>query len=211
MAFVVDMCLVESTRPRGIGLMSAPARPAGASIDNARMERLIEAVAQERSREAFAELFRVFAPRLKAYGMRAGADAAIAEELAQEAMIAVWRKAASFDPSKASVSTWMFTIARNKRIDFLRREARPDLREEDFLHLGQDSADTEACLSGDQQARAAKRVLATLPAEQGEAIRMAYFEDRSHRDIAVALDLPLGTVKSRIRLALARLREAMAE
>lgn len=191
--------------------MSIGARPAGASIDNARMVGLIEAIARERSRAAFAELFRVFAPRLKAYGMRAGAEAGIAEELAQEAMIAVWRKAATFDPAKASVSTWIFTIVRNKRIDFLRREARPDLREEDFLHLERDDVDAESGMSGEQQAEAAKRVLATLPEEQGEVIRMAYFEDRSHRDIAAALDLPLGTVKSRIRLALARLREAMAE
>lgn len=189
--------------------VSPPA--ARSTIDNARMIRLLDAVARERSRTAFAELFEVFAPRLKAYGMRAGADAGTAEELAQEAMIAVWRKAETFDPSKASASTWIFTIARNKRIDFLRREARPDLREEDFLHLGPSGSDAETRISGAQQAQVAKRVLASLPEEQGEVIRMAYFEDKSHRAIAGELDLPLGTVKSRIRLALARLREAMAE
>lgn len=179
--------------------------------DDERLVQLITAIAESRSKEAFAELFRNFAPRLKAYGMRAGADAQTAEEVAQEAMIAVWRKAASFDPKKASVSTWIFTIVRNKRIDMLRREARPDLKEEDFLHLEKDPVGADDVVESAETHTIIKSCMKTLPAEQAQVIQMAYFEDKSHRAISDELALPLGTVKSRIRLALARIKDSMAE
>ena len=95
------------------------------------LTRLVEAVAHARDRSAFASLFAYFAPRIKAYLMRGGADAGTAEEITQEAMIAVWRRADTFDPAQATVSTWVFTIARNKRIDLLRRERRADYDPDD--------------------------------------------------------------------------------
>ncbi|MGF1606045.1 MAG: sigma-70 family RNA polymerase sigma factor [Rhodothalassiaceae bacterium] len=172
---------------------------------------LMAAIADQRDRAAFARLFRYFGPKLKAYGMRGGADAETAEEVVQEAMLAVWRKAASFDPAKASVSTWLFTIVRNKRIDMLRREARPDLKEEDFLHLNGEVTDQEDGVTAEQQGAALRAGIAQLPEEQAEVIRKAYFEDKSHRAIAEELGLPLGTVKSRIRLALSRMRPGIED
>lgn len=171
----------------------------------------VAAVAGARDRAAFARLFGHFAPRLKAFMMRGGADADLAEELAQEAMIAVWRRADSFDPAKAAVSTWVFTIARNKRIDRLRRERVPELSEEEY------AAEQAAPRRGDDEAERREtaerlaRSIASLPEEQAEVVRLAFYEDKPHAEIAAELSLPLGTVKSRIRLALARLRGLVTE
>lgn len=185
--------------------VTTPAR----KIDNARCVALIEEIAVRRSRAAFAELFRIFAPRLKSYVMRAGVEATTAEEVAQEAMIAVWRKADSFDRGKASVSTWIFTIVRNKRIDMLRREARPDLREEDFLHLNLEPDKADDTVSVRQVGDVLEQRVGSLPPDQTRVIEMAYYEDKSHSAIAEELGVPLGTVKSRIRLALSRLKDGL--
>jgi RNA polymerase sigma-70 factor (ECF subfamily) len=186
----------------------AEGRPAPAG--ESRMEALLRAVATLRDRAAFAELFRHFAPRLKAFMMKGGADSDTAEELAQEAMIQVWRRAESFDPSRAAASTWIYTIARNKRIDRLRRERRPPMSEEDYTAaLGTAEGGSER---GDQAAERSQaevrlaRSLETLPEDQATVVKMAFYEDKSHSAIAAELHLPLGTVKSRIRLALTRLR-----
>jgi len=175
-----------------------------------RLEGLIVAVAMRRDRAAFAELFAYFAPRLKAFMMKGGADGDTAEELAQEAMIQVWRRAESFDPARAAVSTWIYTIARNKRIDRLRRERRPPMSEEEYVAaLGAAAGGSER---GDQAAERSQaeirlaRSLETLPEDQATVVKMAFYEDKSHSVIAAELSLPLGTVKSRIRLALTRLR-----
>lgn len=171
----------------------------------------VAAVAGRRDRAAFARLFQHFAPRLKAYARRAGVADDVAEELAQEAMIQVWRKAGTFDPKRAAVSTWVFTIARNKRIDRLRREARPDLEEADYrFMIGEGNDPLETAQVEQEQERLAKLV-AALPNDQAEVVRMAFYEDKSHVEIAEALELPLGTVKSRVRLALSKLRIAVSE
>lgn len=169
----------------------------------------VRAVADFRDRAAFERLYRHFAPRLKTYGLKLGADAAAAEELAQEAMLSLWRKAASFDPEKASVSTWLFTIVRNRRIDVLRRESRPQPAEADLLGLmaPAETADSGAHAQDDE--RRVAHSLDDLPLTQRQIVEMAYFEDKSHSEIARDLALPLGTVKSRIRLALARLRDTL--
>lgn len=171
-----------------------------------RMEQLVAAVGARRDRMAFAELFAFFAPRLKAFMIRGGADADAAEELAQEAMIQVWRRAESFDPARAAASTWIYTIARNKRIDRLRRERRPALSEEEYVSaVGEPERGDDAAERGQAERRVAHS-LQCLPDEQARVVRMAFYEDKSHSDIAAELRLPLGTVKSRIRLALTRLR-----
>ena len=176
--------------------------PAGES----RMEALLRAVATLRDRTAFAELFQHFAPRLKAFMMRGGADGDTAEELAQEAMIQVWRRADSFDPSRAAASTWIYTIARNKRIDRLRRERRPPMSEEEYVSaLGEPERGDQAAERSQAEVRLA-RSLESLPEDQATVVKMAFYEDKSHSAIAAELHLPLGTVKSRIRLALTRLR-----
>ncbi|MEN3952104.1 sigma-70 family RNA polymerase sigma factor [Iodidimonas sp. SYSU 1G8] len=175
-----------------------------------RLEALVERVAQQRDRTAFVQLFEHFAPRLKAFMLRGGADAETAEEIAQEAMIVVWNKAAQFDRTRAALSTWIFTIARNKRIDMLRREIRPDIDPLDMPgpEAGSDAADVVAL---DQAATDLRGSIAQLPEEQRQVLQLAFFEDKSHGAISAELNLPLGTVKSRIRLALARLRGMMGD
>ena len=187
-----------------------PAAPLGAKAaavaPDIRMRDLVLAVAARRDRAAFAELFAFFAPRLKAFMIRGGAAPDLAEELAQEAMIQVWRRAESFDPARAAASTWIYTIARNKRIDRLRRERRPEISEEEYVAvLGEPERGDDAAERSEDETRLA-RSLETLPDDQGLVVRMAFYEDKSHSDIAAELRLPLGTVKSRIRLALNRLR-----
>jgi len=170
---------------------------------------LIEAIAARQDRAAFAALFRHFAPRLKAFVMRGGTDADTGQEVAQEALVMVWRKAASFDRTRASAATWLYTIARNKRIDLLRRGARP-IDTEDWLavYAPEPEAADKSVLAGQTYARV-KELLVGLSEDQLVVIQKAFFEDKTHTVIAEELKLPLGTVKSRIRLALGRLREAL--
>jgi RNA polymerase sigma-70 factor, ECF subfamily len=171
---------------------------------------LIEAIAIRQDRAAFAALFRHYAPRLKSFVMRGGADAEAAQEIAQEAMIMVWRKAASFDRGRASAATWIYTIARNKRIDLLRRTGRPAIDTEEWLTIFAsegESADTSV-LVGQTYIRV-KELMKDLSPEQLIVIQKAFFEDKTHTAIAAEMRLPLGTVKSRIRLALGRLRQAL--
>jgi RNA polymerase sigma-70 factor, ECF subfamily len=180
-------------------------------VDNDRLCALIEAVAAYRDRAAFAELFTYFAPRLKAFGLRQGTNAAAAEELAQEAMISVWRKAGTFDRQRATASTWIFTIVRNKRIDMFRREHRPEVSLDEAVEQPSDSEPADSTFEMAQAGKVVREALAHLPKEQVEVLHKAFFEDKSHSAIADELNLPLGTVKSRIRLGLARLRSALPE
>lgn len=188
------------------------------SADDARADvfghdRLIEAVALRRDREAFAELFSYFAPRVKAWLMKSGASAAAAEDFAQDAMLTVWRKADLFDARKARAATWIFTIARNRRLDMLRRDARALHTPEIDLNANEVERPDEA-LSAAQDAERIRQALSRLQPDQIEVLRLAFFMDRSHSEIARRLGLPLGTVKSRIRKAMVKLRlliEASAE
>jgi len=170
----------------------------------------MQAVAQARDRPAFAALFRHFAPRIKGYLVRSGCVEGLAEELTQETMVALWRRAASFDPSRARLSTWVFTIARNLRIDHYRRGPGRLPLEDAGWDADQQPVDLE--LAPDEQALAVQReqgvraALAALPAEQAEVLVLSYFEEEPHARIAERLGIPLGTVKSRIRLAVAQLR-----
>ncbi len=171
---------------------------------------LIEAIASRQDRAAFASLFNHFMPRVKAFIMRGGADAEAAQEVAQEALIMVWRKAASFDRTRASATTWLYTIARNKRIDLLRRNNRPAIETEDWLTVfAPEDEDADKSVLAGQTYMRVKELLSGLSADQLVVIEKAFFEDKTHTAIAEELKLPLGTVKSRIRLALGRLRDAL--
>lgn len=172
---------------------------------------MVVAVGARRDRQAFAALFAHFAPRIKAYLMRSGCEATAAEEVAQEAMVTLWRRAETYDPRQASASTWVFTIARNKRIDMVRRERRPEFDPADPALVPEPDAPADRVAEAAQEATIVRAALDRLPAEQQEMLRLAYFEDMPHSAIAEACDLPLGTVKSRIRLALARLRKTVKE
>lgn len=182
-----------------------------ASEDDARLRSLLAAVAERQDRAAFAELFDHFAPRLAAFVMRSGAGKELAEELAQEAMISVWRKATSFDPARAAVSTWVFAIVRNKRIDRLRRERRPEIAEEDYLAQYEPPQDALDIVEGAETETTLRKLVASLPPDQAQVIEKAFYEDKSHSTIAEELNLPLGTVKSRIRLALGRLKDMVTD
>jgi RNA polymerase sigma-70 factor (ECF subfamily) len=172
-------------------------------------DRLIEAVALRRDREAFAQLFEYFAPRLKAWLVKSGAPPGAAEDFAQDTMLTVWRKADLFDANKARAATWIFTIARNRRLDMLRRDARP-LPIPEIELAGEEVRQPDHILTMSEDAERVREALARLKPNQIEVLRLAYFADSTHSDIANQLDLPLGTVKSRIRHALIKLR-AMLE
>lgn len=164
-------------------------------------------VRDQRDRVAFANLFDFFAPRLKGFVMRSGTPPNQAEEIVQEVMLAVWRKAEQFDPHRAPVSAWIYQIARNRQIDHLRRENRPvpeELREDPGTE-----PDASQILAVDQEAAHLKEALSSLKPDQREIIEQAYFGELSHQDISSKTGLPLGTIKSRIRLGLERLRHEL--
>lgn len=167
----------------------------------------IAAVSADLDRDAFAWLFNHYAPQVKAYNLRFGLAEEVAEELAQETLLAIWRKAATFDPRRASPSAWVYTIARNRRIDVMRRERHPDELAAEGPAAGPATPEDDLrAAEGDARVRVA---LERLPADQVLLLRMAFFEDRSHTQIADQLDLPLGTVKSKIRRATAKLRDLL--
>ena len=175
----------------------------------AEMDALLGRVAAHQDRTAFAVLFAHFAPRVKAYLLRLGAPSGVAEELAQEALLSVWRKAHLFDPAKASAATWLFTIARNLRIDAIRRERRPELDPDDFMP--EPDADADAGLMLAENEGRLRLALKELPADQIQVVELSFFADKPHSQIAVELGIPLGTVKSRLRLAMGRLKRAMGD
>lgn len=168
---------------------------------------LIEKVRDAQDRAAFAALFQHFAPRVKAFLMKSGAAESLAEECTQDVMATLWTKAHMFDPSRASASTWVFTIARNKKIDALRKMRRPE--PEDLTWGPTAEPDAADVMSLRQESTKLTKAIAELPDKQRELIERAYFGDLSHSEIADVTGLPLGTIKSRIRLALERLRHAM--
>lgn len=170
---------------------------------------LMLAVRDRQDKAAFAALFRHFAPRVKAFLMKSGTEASLAEDCAQDVLAAVWQKAHLFDPSRASVATWVFTIARNRRIDIARRDRRP---EPEALDWGGDNPEPDQADVYETAEEAARltEALNTLPEAQRALVARAFYGDLSHSEIATETGLPLGTIKSRIRLALDRLRTKMS-
>ncbi len=167
------------------------------------------AVRDNRDREAFAALFDFFAPRLKGFIMRSGASAHLAEEVVQDVMLTIWRKAAQFDPHRAQVSAWIYQIARNRQIDIARKEYRPmpeELKEEPGSE-----PDASQILAIEQESGQLKQALSKLKPEQREVLEKAYMGDLTHQEIATQTGLPLGTIKSRIRLGLERLRHELKD
>jgi RNA polymerase sigma-70 factor (ECF subfamily) len=203
------------------GAAAAPLRPAEFAhvragpvtkgLDQGDPSQWIMAIAQTRSRDCFALLFGRFAPRVKSYLLKLGAGPELAEELAQETLLTVWRKAAYFDPSRASASTWIFTIARNLRIDAIRRERHPD----DLIDQPQlkpaETVRADEALSADEREQRLRGALKTLPRDQAEVVRLSFFHDKAHAEISTDLGVPLGTVKSRLRLAMVRLRAQLED
>ncbi len=166
----------------------------------------LESVGKNQDKEAFNIIFRHFAPRLKSFLTKAGSTETQAEGVIQEVMIAVWTKSKTYDRSKSSVSTWIYTIARNKRIDKLRKEKRHILSESDEgLEVPINSTQENEIFSS-QLSNNIKKYMSNLPEEQSKLLKLSYFYDKTHVDISNELKIPLGTVKSRIRLALTKMR-----
>ena len=174
--------------------------------DAERYSALIDLIAREKDKRAFSELFEHFAPRIKAIMVRAGAQPAFADDLAQEAMLTVWRKAALYSPDKGGASTWIFTIARNLRIDRLRRQSSQPHQDIDDLEMpsGQDSS--EDVVVREQIVANVSAAIANLPEDQRRVVELSYIQDLAHGSIAEQLKIPIGTVKSRLRLAYEKLR-----
>ena len=174
---------------------------------------LIGRVASEGDREAFKRLFEHFAPRIKGLMLKAGCSPDDAEEIAQNTMIAVWRKAKQFDPATAGAPAWIFTIARNLRIDSFRRKVRTERLQTGAEPPDEpDQAETaDVLISRGQDAARIASAIRQLSAEQSMVVRLSFIEERPHPEIASTLGIPLGTVKSRIRLAMNRLRDILDE
>lgn len=167
----------------------------------------IREVRDTQNAAAFAALFNHFAPRVKGFLINSGADPAMAEEWAQDVMATLWNKAHLFDPARASAATWIFTIARNRRIDGLRKQRRPE--PEDLPWGPEPQAEAADALALQQETQKLAIALEDLPDKQRDLVKRAYYGDLTHAELAQETGLPLGTIKSRIRLALERLRRAM--
>ncbi len=175
--------------------------------------KLVSDVALARDKAAFTTIFDYFVPRLEAYLRRLGLDDNAAEEISQDTMIALWNKANLFDPAKSSLATWLYRIARNRKIDISRRNRVDfyDPTDGAFSQIADETPAVDTVMDGRLYEDRVKIALGILPEEQSSMIEMAFYEGLSHNDIAIKTGLPLGTVKSRIRLAFTRLRRALEQ
>ena len=193
----------STSQPVGWMMRSPPRRT---------MPDLLSRIATDRSEDAFRSLFNEYGPRVRNFMMQQGADPGLAEELAQETLITVWRKAGLYSAEKGSATTWIYTIARNLRIDHIRRQrVWQELPEEHAQNIPSDDVPADEAMNARQRQVRVQAVLKGLPAEQVEVVQLAFMEGLPHSEIATRLALPLGTVKSRIRLAYQKLRTALED
>ena len=176
------------------------------------MSNLLTKIAEERSDDAFQKLYSEYAPRVKTYMMQQGADPALAEELAQETLLTVWRKASQYSPDRGTAAAWIFTIARNLRIDRLRKDVRwQSLPDEQAEAIPSEAAGQDEMVLIDQRRVRVQAALADLPPDQRTVVTLAYIEGLSHSEIAEKLSTPIGTIKSRMRLAYQKVRDALED
>lgn len=166
----------------------------------------LEKITDERDAGAFRSLFLIFCPKLRAMLMRQGADRETAEDIAQETMFTVWRKSHQFSNDRGSIAAWIYTIARNLRVDWVRKQAVWQRYQEEFETMERLQTSVDEARSWEQEEREIEAALGRLPAEQLQIIQLTFIDGLSQREIAARLDLPLGTVKSRMRLAFEKLR-----
>lgn len=176
--------------------------------ENMTSEQLILEVGRG-DRDAFRLLFERVTPRVKGYLMRMGASESQAEEITQDVMVAVWRRARTYDSERAAATTWIYQIARNRRIDLWRREHRLTLDPHEPLLLGAEPEQPYQLLDAAEEAASVRAAIAQLPDELSQLLRMAYFDGLTHQEIAQATHLPLGTAKSRIRKATKIVRNSL--
>ena len=172
---------------------------------------LVRRVAKDRDKAALASLFTLFAPRLKSMLLRLGLEGSQAEDICQETLLMVWRKAHLYSPDKGAVSTWVFTIARNLRIDLLRRQSSRPYVDLEGIEIASDSPLGHVVIEQNQVVSRVTVALEALPAEQREVVRLSFIEELAHSEIAARIGIPLGTVKSRMRLAYDRLRPLLED
>jgi RNA polymerase sigma-70 factor, ECF subfamily len=189
-----------------VGLLAMTVPRADTTAAPPDFARHLRAIVERRDQNSFTALFDYYAPRVKAYLKRLGASDTLADDLAQEVMLTVWRKADTYDPAKAGVGTWVFTIARNLRIDAIRRDRHPELDPDDPLLVPDPAPLPDRVAETAQEESDVREALRDLPADQAQVINLAFFEGKSHGEIAAELAIPLGTVKSRLRLAFRRVR-----
>lgn len=175
------------------------------STDIKVMSSALVSIAKKRDKEAFKTIYKHYAPRVKSYLIKQGATVVSAEELSQETLMSVWRKADRYDPKKASAGTWIFTVARNLRIDSLRKENRPQFDPNDPSFLPDNETPPDDNITISETRELVGKAIKELPAEQADVIRLSFYSDKAHTTIADELGIPLGTVKSRMRLAMKKL------
>ncbi|MFT8244458.1 sigma-70 family RNA polymerase sigma factor [Roseomonas sp. BN140053] len=173
------------------------------------LARQIRSVAERRDRDAFRTLFSHYGPRLRTYFFRLGAPAAVADDLVQDTMLAVWRKAEQFDPRRGNAGAWVFTIARNARITGVRQDQRIAALEGNYGLDTEEPREPEELLLQDERVARLHRVLGDLSQEQNNLLKLAFFQDKSHTEIMRDQGMPLGTVKSHLRRLLQRMRAAL--
>ena len=181
------------------------------SVYRDEQSRWIVAVAESRDRKAFKRLFNYFGPRIKGFCQNNGSTADRADEVVQEAFVNVWRKANLFDPKKASAGAWIFAIARNSRIDLIRKENRPEADTTDPFFDQSEPENPLTVLETERRSALLRNFVKELPDEQQDVLKLAFFEEKAHSEVAEELGIPLGTVKSRIRLAFSRIRNEFGE
>jgi RNA polymerase sigma-70 factor (ECF subfamily) len=199
-----------STRSKSEDTMVAKGTlPGDARSRAAEFAESIRQIASDRSEAAFEVVFRYFAPRIKSYCLRLGADPSGAEEITQEAMVSIWRNAGQFDPAKASPSTWIFTIARNLSIDRFRKTRRPQFDPDDPALVPEDQQTPDRLLENMEAEENVRAIMQSLSLNEKNVLMLAFYENLSHSEISRQLGIPIGTVKSRIRLAFAKIRTTL--
>lgn len=212
-----SVSLPVSAASMGMGRTAPPFRKVlplaetQAALDRKRINELMAAVAEHRDVDSYEMLYKYFVPKVRSYMFKIGGDRIMAEEMAQEAMLSVWRKANQFDPERGAASTWIYTIARNVRIDALRRGPRPDFDPNDPAFVPDDTPAADVAFDKEQDADRLRRAMASLKPDEIKALKMSFFEDMAHPAIAASLGIPIGTVKSRIRNACLKLRNILKD
>jgi len=196
--------VIKTVRP-------SPTPPRPSTSISEEMNGYLARVAMSCDKRAFAQLYAFFGPRVKGYLIKSGVTAEQAEDLTQETMLKVWRKASLFDPKKASASTWIFTIARNQRIDAHRRNNKPELNPDEPALMPDEEPQADAIVEREERDQLIRNTFKGLPKNQHDVVRMHFLEDEPHSVIAERLGLPLGTVKSRLRLAFRKIRKELGD
>ena len=193
------------------GMSSHQPSALGGGSDDERLAHWLSLVAEKRDKISFGYLFDHLAPKIKGFLRKNGTSEVSLDDLTQEVMIKIWRYAGHFDKKKGKVTTWVFTIARNARIDLIRKENRPEPDVNDPVMVNDPPHGSDDILFAKQTSTRISEAINDLPDEQQEILKYAFFEEKSHAEIAAQTGLPLGTVKSRIRLAFQRLKKTLTE